>query len=259
MMLPAGPASRPIVNLVRWLRDAAGVSRRLAARYGNVFTLRLPRIATADGDLRGAGRRARHLWTGDPDTLHAGEANMILRSVVGEHSLLVLDGDRHLRERRLMLPPFHGERMRAYGEAMRDATSREIDRWPIGRPFLVHASTQTITLDVIMRTIFGVGADDPHLAPLRDALVRWTTLGTSRLGTALLLLTPPDRADDGPRARDRPARDGCLPWAPLVRAQAETDAPRARADRGASPRGHRPGATTSCRCCSTRATRPAPR
>ncbi len=207
--------------MVRWLRTPLPFLDDMTARYGNVFTLRLPRIATpivvfADPVA------VRDLWTGDPHTLHAGEANLILRSVVGKHSLLVLDGDRHLRERRLMLPPFHGDRMRAYGEAMREATSREIDRWPIGRQFSFHASTQTITLDVIMRTVFGVGADDPQLAPLRDALVRWTNLGTSPLGTALLLLTPPDRADAVRElATGRFGR--FLPWAPLVRAQTETD------------------------------------
>lgn len=117
--------------------------------------------------------------------------------------------------------PFHGERMRAYGDAMHDATSREIDRWPIGRAFPVHPSTQAITLEVIMRTIFGVGAADPQTASLRDALVRWTTLGLSRMGTALLLLTPPERALDV-RALTTTSWGRFLPWAALVRAQAET-------------------------------------
>ncbi len=220
-MLPPGPTTRPIVNLVRWVRAPLPLLDELAERYGNVFTMHLPRTSQPLV-IFAEPAAVRDLWTGDPDTLHAGEANAILRSVVGEHSLLLLDGERHLRERRLMLPPFHGERMRAYGEAMREATSREIDRWPIGRPFPAHASTQAITLDVIMRTIFGVGGDDPRLAPLRDGLVHWTTLGTSRLGTALLLLTPPDRADDVRRlATSRWGR--FLPWRALVRAQGETD------------------------------------
>ena len=220
-MLPPGPHSRPIVNLVRWVRAPLPLLDELAARYGNVFTMHMPRT-TQPLVIFAEPAAVRDLWTGDPDTLHAGEANAILRAALGEHSLLLLDGERHLRERRLMLPPFHGERMRAYGEAMRDATSREIDRWPLRRPFPVHASTQAITLDVIMRTIFGVGGDDAQLAPLRDGLVRWTTLGTSRLGTALMLLTPPDRADDVRRlATSRWGR--LLPWAPLVRAQARTD------------------------------------
>ncbi len=207
--------------MLRWFRAPLPFLDELAARYGNVFTMRLPRV-DKPMVIFAEPAAIRDIWTGDPDTLHAGAANVILRSVLGKDSMLVLDGDRHLRERRLMLPPFHGERMRAYGEAMRDATSREVDRWPIGRPFPVHASTQAITLDVIMRTVFGVGGADPRLVPLRDALVQWTTLGTSRLGTALLLLTPPDRAD-----RLRQLATGrwgrFMPWASLMRAQDETD------------------------------------
>ena len=153
--------------------------------------------------------------------LHAGEANVILRSVLGGNSILLLDGERHLRERRLMLPPFHGDRMRAYGLAMRDAALRELATWPLGRAFPIHPGMQTITLDVIVRTILGVG-DEARLAPLREALVRWTTLGTSRVGTALLLLTPPEHAA---RIQGLAARGlgRLLPWASLVRAQADTD------------------------------------
>src|SRR3954471_2141563 len=114
----------------------------------------------------------RDLFTGDPDVLHAGEANIILKAVLGKNSLLLLDGERHLRERRLMLPPFHGERMKKYGRAMRDAALAEIERWPVGKPFPIHGPMQGITLEVIMQTIFGAADGEP----LREALVRWTTL-----------------------------------------------------------------------------------
>jgi cytochrome P450 len=219
--LPAGPTSRPLINMVRWLRTPLPMLDDLSARYGNVFTMQLPRLA-GPMVFFAEPSAIKDLWTGDPHVLHAGEANLILRSALGGNSLLLLDGDRHLRERRLMLPPFHGERMRAYGLAMRDATLRGIASWPLGRPFPVHPTMQAITLDVIMRTIFGVG-DEARLAPLRDTLVRWTTLGTSRFGTAMLLLTPPESAE---RVRDLANRSWgrVLPWAPLVRAQNETDA-----------------------------------
>ena len=141
----------------------------LNGRYGNVFTMYLPRLE-APVVIFAEPSAVRELWTGDPQYLNAGQANVILRSVLGKDSLLVLDGERHLRERRLMLPPFHGERMTAYGDAMREVTLREVERWPIGRPFPVHESTQAITLDVIMRTIFGVGrGTDPPDSPARCA------------------------------------------------------------------------------------------
>ena len=207
--------------MVRWVGTPLPFLEDMAARYGNVFSMHLPRLA-GPMVIFAEPSAVRDLFTGDPLALNAGQANIILRAVLGKDSLLLLDGERHLRERRLMLPPFHGERMKAYGEAMREVTLREIARWPVGRPFPVHASTQAITLDVIMRTIFGVGSDDPRVAALRDALVRFTTLGTSRIGTAFLLMTPPERATQLQHLATR-GLGRLLPWAPIVRAQIETD------------------------------------
>ena len=70
--------------------------------------------------------------------------------------MLLLDGPEHLRQRRLMLPPFHGERMRAYGETMTEVAERHIARWPVGQPFSVHPTMQAITLEIILRTVFGI-------------------------------------------------------------------------------------------------------
>ena len=80
----------------------------------------------------------------------------MLAPLLGPDSLLLLEGDRHLGRSKLMLPPFHGERMRAYEEVMREATEREIEGWPTGAPFRLHSSMQEITLEVIMRAVFGV-------------------------------------------------------------------------------------------------------
>jgi cytochrome P450 len=218
---PAGPRQLPLVNMVRFFYAPLPMLDALAARYGTVFSLRLPR-RREPMVFFAEPAAVRDLWTGDPEVLRAGEAAEILRAVLGENSLLLLDGERHLRERRLLLPPFHGERMRAYGDVMRDATLHAIADWPIGRAFPVHPSMQAITLEVIMRAIFGVEQED-KLAPLRDALVRWTTLGTTRLGNALLLLTPPSQAA---RIRNLATRGWgrLLPWASLTRAQLDTDA-----------------------------------
>jgi len=218
--LPAGPRSRGVLDLVRWLRAPLPMLDDYAARFGTVFSLQLPRLP-GPAVFFAEPAAVRDLWTGDPLALNAGEANGILRSVLGDNSLLLLDGERHLRERRLMLPPFHGERMRAYGDAMRDATVRELATWPVGRAFPVHTAMQAITLDVIMRTIFGV-SDAAQLAPLRDALVRWTTLGTSPFGTAMFLLTPPAQFARIQQVATR-GLGRLLPWAPIVRAATDTD------------------------------------
>src|SRR5262249_52970619 len=83
-------------------------------------------------------------------------ANAVLGPVVGERSLLLLDGAEHLRERKLMLPPFHGERMRAYAEVIREAADSSIASWPLREPFALLPRMQSLTLEVIMRAVFGV-------------------------------------------------------------------------------------------------------
>jgi cytochrome P450 family 135 len=125
------------------------------ARYGDVFSSHFPffgRIVyVADPAL------VKQVFTGDPSIFHAGEANAtVLGDALGDHSLLTLDEGRHLSQRKLLLPPFHGESVRRYTEVMADATAREVERWPLGRPFALRPRMQAITLEVILRAVFGV-------------------------------------------------------------------------------------------------------
>ncbi|MGH2891691.1 MAG: cytochrome P450, partial [Solirubrobacteraceae bacterium] len=115
----------------------------------------------------------KELFQGSHDGLHAGEANALLGPIVGQRSVLLLDGPEHLRHRRLMLPPFHGKRMLAHVDTMRACTDTEIDRWPIGAPFTLLQSMQSLTLRVILRAVFGYtpGADADELARRLRAMV----------------------------------------------------------------------------------------
>lgn len=107
----------------------------------------------------------KELFQGPHEQLHAGEANALLGPVLGDRSVLLLDGAEHLRHRRMMLPPFHGERMHAYADAMRESADIEIDSFPLGKPFALMPSMQSLTLRVIMRAVFGFtpGADEDEL------------------------------------------------------------------------------------------------
>jgi cytochrome P450 len=109
----------------------------------------------------------RQVFQGSPGQLHAGEANALLGPIVGMRSVLLLDEGEHLRHRRLMLPPFHGERMRAYAEVIQAATDAEMARWPMGEPFTVLESMQALTLSVIVHAVFGYRA-----GPAADELAR---------------------------------------------------------------------------------------
>jgi cytochrome P450 family 135 len=98
----------------------------------------------------------KRVFRAPPEQLRAGEANALLGPVVGERSVLLLDGAEHLRQRRLMLPPFHGQRVRGFESVMQAATDEAIESWPVGSAFPLHPSMQMITLDVITRAVFGV-------------------------------------------------------------------------------------------------------
>jgi cytochrome P450 len=139
-------------------------------RYGDVFSSRFPIfghvVYVADpADIK-------RVFAGDPATFHAGEANhLALGDALGDHSLLTLDEGRHLSQRKLLLPPFHGESVRRYAEVMADATAREVDRWPIGRAFALRPRMQAITLEVILRAVFGV-RDGERMDLLRERIPR---------------------------------------------------------------------------------------
>ena len=138
-----------------------------ARRYGDMFTLRIANEGTwvfvTDPDA------VKKIFTGDPRLLHAGEANVVLLPMLGSHSVLLLDEDAHMAQRKLMLAPFHGERMRGYEQTMAEVATRQIERWPAGEPFSAWPTMQAITLEVIMRTVFGV-TDAERLRRLGDAL-----------------------------------------------------------------------------------------
>jgi cytochrome P450 len=97
----------------------------------------------------------RTVFQGSNTQLHAGEANALLGPILGERSVLLLDGAEHLRHRRLLLPAFHGRQMLAHVQTMRDCTDREIDCWPVGETFSLLESMQSITLRVILQAVFG--------------------------------------------------------------------------------------------------------
>jgi cytochrome P450 len=127
--------------------------------------------------------------------LAAGEANAaILEPVVGPHSVLVLDGPEHLRQRKLILPAFHGDRMRAWEAAVRDITRDQVARWPAGKPFALRPAMQWITLEVIMCVVFGVD-DGACRDDLRRRITRLTRIGRR----PFLLFATRDRRSDPAR------------------------------------------------------------
>jgi cytochrome P450 len=160
--LPAGPRLPPAVQSAWYGLAPFSFFDAGRRRYGDVFTVRaMGLVWTVLADPAAV----REVFTGDPAVLYSGEANLALRPLIGIRNVLLLDGPEHLRRRKLLLPPFHGERMQAYRAIMAQATRRELDAWPVGRPQGALRHLQAITFEVIMRAVFGLGEAD-RLGPL---------------------------------------------------------------------------------------------
>ena len=225
---PARPPAPPGPPLPRWAQTLGlllASARFLDAcrrRYGDVVTLRTLfhpcLVMVFDPEL------TRQVFRGSPEHLRAGEANAVLGPIVGPRSLLLLDGAEHLRHRRLLLKPFHGERMRAYEATMRDATDRAIDDWPVGKPFALLGSMQALTLDVILLAVFGV-QDTGRRADLHRAIRAMLGPMGTRRDIALMMLSGGRvgaTAARGAFVARRKAVDGLI-HAEIAARRAETD------------------------------------
>jgi cytochrome P450 len=176
MTLPPSPRGPHILQTAGWITRPGPYARRRRARFGDTFTLhvdrRAPWVVLSHPD------DVKAVFTGDPNVLHAGEGNAILKPLLGARSVLLLDGPEHLHERKTLLPPFHGERMQAYGDLIREIAERELASWPARGPISVRPRMQELTLEIIMRAVFGTRDERlrAHLAGLLD----WMT-DTARL------------------------------------------------------------------------------
>lgn len=204
--MPPGPRWPAALQQVAWMFRPFAFLEHCRRRYGTPFTLRFPEnpaiFVTDDPAI------VREIFTAPWTEVHAGKSNDPLKPILGEGSMLLLDGERHIRERKLLMPPFHGARMKSYGQVMGELTERELASWPLGEPFAVQPRTQAITLDVILRTVFGM-EEGAALDELRDAL---TALMTHFSRPELMV--PFFQRDLGPRS----------PWGRFLRLKKRTDA-----------------------------------
>src|SRR5919201_5290516 len=204
-MLPPGPRAPLAVQTVQWITQPTALLRRAQARYGEPFTLRMawsdaPMVLTSDPD------EIRRIYAAPSEALEGGAGAAFLEPFTGPRSLLILDGPEHLRQRKLVLPAFHGEALRRWTDTIAALAHAELDGWTPGVPIRTLARMQALTLEVIMRVVFGT--DDPAL---RDALRRALdmTQSTPRLIAMALV-----RRDLGPLS----------PYGQFLRAVARLDA-----------------------------------
>jgi cytochrome P450 len=172
--LPPGPRAPAAVNTARFAYRPLDTLFRWRERYGDVFTV--PLLVFGTGVYVADPDAIKGMYTGDQSHLLAGEANKPLSQALGDHSVLVLDGPEHMRQRRLLLPPFNGARVREMRSLIREVAETEVARWPVGKAFAMRDRMRVLTFEVICRAVFGV-YEQARVDRLREAMLRVVDLG----------------------------------------------------------------------------------
>lgn len=172
--LPPGPKSPPLIQAVGYWTRPLAFMEHCRERYGPRFTIKLPGsppfvMLTRPDDVK-------QIFTAPPDVLAPGRGARVLEPVVGSTSVILLDGDAHMEQRRLMLPAFHGERMERLAGLVQAVADREVASWPWERPVELHPRMQRLALEIILRAVFGL-EPGPRLDALRARLGQMLAFG----------------------------------------------------------------------------------
>ncbi len=204
--LPPGPQAPSWLQTMRWWTRAVPFFERCRRRYGPRFTVRL--VGTPPFVMLADPGEVKEVFTAPAEVLHPGSGARILEPLVGRNSVILLDEDAHLAQRRLMLPAFHGEQVGRLAEVMAEVAATEVERWPRGEAVALHPRLQALTLEVILRTVFGL-EEGARLDRLRAHLTDVLAVGANPVS-----LLPPLQRDLGPRSA----------WGRFLRTRAQADA-----------------------------------
>ena len=168
-MLPPGPREPAALQTAEWIARPTAFLRRCQARHGEPFTVRVawadaPMVLVSDPDS------IRRVFTAGPEVLQGGSSSTVLEPFAGPSSILVLSGPEHLRQRRLLLPPFHGDALARWRDTIAGLARAEVARWQPGVPMRTHERMQALTLDVILRVVFGARPRPELRVAIRRAL-----------------------------------------------------------------------------------------
>ena len=170
--LPDGPKIPPLLQSIKWIAEPFEYLDDCAKRYGDIFTVKvfgfppLVFIANPQG--------IQEIFSADAQSFDVGNANEILRPFFGDNSLVLLDGERHKREKKLLMPPFHGEKIKSYASSLCQIAAKVASQWQVNKPFVVRDAMQEITLEVILQLVFGLNEGERYrqIKPLLLELVQ---------------------------------------------------------------------------------------
>src|SRR3954470_18016763 len=176
MALPPGPRMPVFLQGIGWWNRPTAFMERCRARYGKRFTIKLP--GQPPFVMISDPAEIKQVFQAPPDVLHPGEGARILEPVVGSYSVILLDEREHLEQRKLLLPAFHGDSMNKLTSLMEELAEREVASWPAGESFQLHSHFQALTLEIILRAVFGLDSGS-RLEALRDRMTAILEFGTS--------------------------------------------------------------------------------
>ncbi|MBD2452162.1 cytochrome P450 [Nostoc sp. FACHB-152] len=210
LKLPDGPKTHPWVQTYQWLTNPLGFMEACAQRYGDIFTLRIgpvfsPQVFISNPQAIG------QIFNTPPQLLDSGAPAGIKAPLLGQQSLLALEGKPHQRQRKLLTPPLHGERMLAYGQLIQNITNKVTAKWQIGEPFSVISSMQEISFEVILKAVFGIH-DGPRYEKLKELLIKILNPQQPFI-TAMIFVFPVLQRDLGAKS----------PWGKFLRLRQQVD------------------------------------
>ncbi|WGV26403.1 cytochrome P450 [Halotia branconii] len=208
--LPKGPQTQPWLQTLQWLVSPLEYMEDCAKRYGDLFTLQLGQNSTPQVFVSNP-QAIQQIFNTPPKQLDSGGAAGIKSPLLGQQSLLALDGKPHQRQRKLLTPPLHGERMLSYGQLIGNITTQVTSQWQIGEPFTVLPFMQEISFQVILKAVFGL-EDGSRYEKLKELLIAILNPKTPIIRTVLLIF-PSLRHDLG----------AWSPWGKYLRLRQQID------------------------------------
>lgn len=182
--LPNRIPSPPWWQLIKWITDPLGFQDKYSREFGDIFTVHLGALGTSV--IIGNPQAIQDIFSQD-SKFDQGRANHLAEPLLGRNSLMLIDGDRHRRERKLLMPPFHGERLQSYAEQICFITQQVAKQWQVGQPFVARTVMQQISLEVILQIVFGL-SEGKRYQQIKPLLTDWLDMTDSPLRSSLLFL-----------------------------------------------------------------------
>jgi unspecific monooxygenase len=182
--LPNCITSPPWWQLINWIADPIGVQDKYSQKYGDIFTMHLSGLGSLV--VIGNPQAIGEIFSQDSQ-FDVGRANALAEPLIGRNSLMLMDGDHHRRERKLLMPPFHGERLVTYAKQICLITEQVASQWQIGQPFVARTAMQKVSLEVILQIVFGLSEGERY-QQLKPLLTQWLDMTDSPLRSSMLFL-----------------------------------------------------------------------